>query len=82
MRTVSIIILTHVKVVLPLDQVHPRRCLDHAADLALLEGKGSLLKLFLHVALAKEAPDDVSVFRRVLRRKHVQIAPLASAAAV
>jgi len=60
LRTVSTI-LRHVKAVPPLDQVHARSRLDHAAHLALLQVKGSLLKLLLHVAPAKEAPGDVSV---------------------
>ena len=76
------IILRHVKFVPPLDQVHPRCRLDQIAHLALVEGEGSLLELLLHVALAKEAPDDVSVSRRISHRRDSQIAPLASAAAV
>jgi hypothetical protein len=45
-----------IQVCQPLDQVQPRRRLNHPAHLALLQPECRLLKLLLHVATPKESP--------------------------
>jgi hypothetical protein len=45
-----------VQVCQPLDQVQPRRRLNHPAHLALLQPECRFLKLLLHVATPKESP--------------------------
>lgn len=40
----------------PLNQMHPGCCLDNTANLALVQSKGSLFELLLHVASSEESP--------------------------